>query len=68
MTEEDVMRLKEQIVENLASPEEVQTDSGRYKNHSVSQQIKALDYLDKRDAQAGAQARRVGVYKLRNRD
>lgn len=62
--------LQNAIRESLAAPEEVQTESGRVKNQSVSQLIKAIDYLKKEQAQeqAGGNLRRVGLYKIRNRD
>lgn len=67
----DINALKMRILENLAAPEEVRTDSGSVRNQSITQQIAALKYL--KTAQAaenndGVQAKRVGVYKLRNLD
>ena len=49
----------------------MQTDSGRVKNQSVSQKIKAIDYLTRLSAineQERGQAGRVGIRKIRNRD
>lgn len=65
-----IKQLEDQILNNLAAPEEVQTDSGRVKNQSVGDQIKALNYLkQQRSAQnGGGQARRVGLYKISNND
>jgi hypothetical protein len=68
MTEEDVKRLKDQLTENLAAPKAVQTDSGSVENQSVSQMIAALEYLKKQNAETGDPMKRVGIYKLRNRD
>lgn len=67
----EIEALKQKILENLAAPEEVQTDSGRVKNQSLTQQIAALEYLKKQKAEldaGGSTARRVGLYKLNNRD
>lgn len=67
----EIEALKQKILENLAAPEEVQTDSGRVRNQSISQQIAALEYLKKKQAEeeaGGSAARRVGLYKLNNRD
>lgn len=67
----DYNELKRRILENLAAPEEVQTDSGRVKNQSITQQIKALDYLKRKQAEeenGGGQAKRCGLYKLNNLD
>lgn len=72
MDDATIKQLEEQILNNLAAPEEVQTDSGRVKNQSVSDQIKALKFLKQQqaaqNAAAGGQARRVGLYKLSNND
>lgn len=71
MADADVDQLQAQILSNLAAPEEVQTDSGRVKNPSVSDQIKALEFLQKKKAEEdadGAQVKRLGIYKLRNLD
>lgn len=67
----NIEQLQKKILSNLAEPEEVQTDSGRVKNQSVEQQIKALKFLKKEKAEqeaTGGQAGRLGLYKLRNLD
>lgn len=71
MQDADFEQLKTKILENLTAPEEVQTDSGRVRNQSVDQQIKALEYLKREQAAQDAscgQAKRLGIYKLRNLD
>lgn len=71
MQEEEFKTIESKIIENLGAPEEVQTDSGRVKNQSITQQIKALEYLRRRQAEeaaGGGQAKRVGLYKLNNLD
>lgn len=63
-------RLKAALIENLAAPEEVETDSGRVKNQSVSQTLKALNALDRLDvdSSSGGQFGRLGFRKLRHMD
>lgn len=71
MTNDEIQQAKEKILQTLADPEEVQTDSGRVKNQSVSQQLKALDYLTRISAvneTERGQVGRVGIRKFRNRD
>ena len=71
MTQDEIAQAKEKILQNLTAPEEVQTDAGRVKNASVSQQIEALEYLERvaavKEKERG-QIARVGFYKVRNRD
>ena len=63
-------RLKAAILEKLAAPEEVETDSGRVKNQSVSQMLKAYNAIDRLDADScsGGQFGRLGFRKLRHMD
>lgn len=71
MDQNSVDSIREKIVESLGDAEEVQTDSGRVKNQSVSQKIKAIDYLTRLSAineQERGQVGRVGIRKIRNRD
>lgn len=72
MTLDEIKELKERLLKSLAEPEEVQTDSGRVKRQSISQQIKALEELEKHErlslADNGRQAKRIGIYKLNNKD
>lgn len=71
MDGDTIEQLKRRIIENLAAPEEVQTDSGRVKNQSVSQMLQALSALERIQAlqnTSGEQVKRLGLYKIRNLD
>ena len=59
---------QEQFVENILAPKKVETDSGKVEQHSLSDQMKALDYLKKQEAaqKGGCQLSRVGVYQIVN--
>jgi hypothetical protein len=62
------------LLESLSQPKSVQTDSGRVENHSISDLIKALEYLQKKAAvDAGGDGpksvlKRMGFYRVRNRN
>ncbi len=72
MTSQEIKELKQRLLESLAAPQEVETESGRVKRQSVSQMIKALDYLEKNgaalDDEEKPALRRAGLYKIRNKD
>lgn len=63
-------RLKAAILEKLAAPEEVETDSGRVKNQSVSQMLKAYNAIDRLDVETSGDGQfgRLGFRKLRHVD
>ena len=61
----------EAISEYLSQPKEVQTDSGKVVNHSVDDLIKAVNFLKKNaitDDEETSSTRRMGFYRVRNRD
>ncbi len=58
---------QETFIENVLAPKKVETDSGKVEQHSLSDQMKALDYLKKQEAaKKGSQMSRVGVYQIVN--
>ena len=59
---------QETFVENILAPKKVETDSGKVEQHSLSDQMKALDYLKKQEvAESGkSQLSRIGVYQIVN--
>lgn len=51
--------------ENALAPKKVETDSGTVEQHTISEQIKALEYLKRKDKSAFA---RLGFRKIVNLD
>lgn len=51
--------------ENALAPKKVETDSGTVEQHTISEQIKALEYLKRKDKSALA---RMGFRKIVNLD
>lgn len=56
---------EEKIMENALKPKTVQTDSGKVTQHSIKDQLRALDELKKLRVK-GSQMSRFGFYKLVN--
>lgn len=56
----------EAFVENILAPKKVKTDSGEVEQHSLNEQMKALDYLKKQTATDKPQLSRLGVYQIVN--
>lgn len=53
------------FAENALAPKKVETDSGTVEQHTISEQIKALEYLKRKDKSAFA---RLGFRKIVNLD
>lgn len=64
MTQEERARLAT-FEQNATAPKRVQTDSGSVEQHSLNDQIKALEYLKKKDAEEKGRSAlsRMGFYK-----
>lgn len=62
-------RTPEEIFEeNALKPKKVETDSGKIEQHSISDQLKALDHISKKKYEGKSQLSRFGFYKIRNLD
>lgn len=62
------MDVKAQIEESLSNPKKVQTDSGAVEQFDLSDQLKAAEYLEKKEAQERGSLKRLGFYRARHVD